>query len=193
LKQILSRFPSRKDLASIFLVCVFPIHAWAFFVFLYEYPAYQMHLSASEIAGILAYVLLQALLESLLAAGVLTVLALVLPGKWFLDRFITLGVILVSVTALWFAGLNFWVANFLQNSLSSTAGDQLALLSLGLPVLLWLLTYAAAIVILSAAERRFSKFERALQDIADRSTILSAIFLTFDLLGLVIIGVRNFL
>jgi hypothetical protein len=186
------RLPGKNALFQLFLVVLFPFHAWAFFVFLYELPAYVMQLKVGEIAGILSYVFSFALLESLMVAAFLVVLAMILPGKWFFDHFLPQGVALVIISAIWLAALNFWLWKRLLDALYSAGGEQLPLLALAVPLVIWLVSYLAAVVGLSIALRRFTKVEKALLEFADRITVLSAIFLTADVISLGVLGVRNF-
>lgn len=188
---MMRQLPGRNVLFQFFLVVLFPFHAWAFFIFLYELPAYLMQLKVGEIAGILSYVFSFALLESLLVAAFLVGLAMVLPVKWFLDHFLAQGVVWVTISAIWLVLLNFWLWKQLLAALFSDGGDKLAWMVLGAPLAAWVLSYLAAMVGAWFALRRFAWVKRTLLEFAERITVLSAIFLALDVISLILVGLRN--
>ncbi len=188
-----ARLPSQSELISALAICAFPVNIWALFIFSHELPAYLMHYKLSDVAGILAYVLAFALLETALATAFIVFIAVILPRRWFLSRFTAQSFVLVSTTTLWFIMFHFWNWRERAGTVNTSEGTQLSLSTIWLPALFWGITYLAASGGISALLHRSHRFEKWLQNTAERFVIPSAVFLFADLLGILIVIVRNLL
>lgn len=175
------------------MVCCFPIHLWAIFIFLHEFPAYLMYLTALEIIGILAYILVFALLESLLATGTLVLMAFLLPRRWFLEHFVAYGLVFVVVTAIWLVPFHFWSYRQLAGSTDQTGSVPQNLSRILGFMLVWLATYVAVISAFYVKLRRSPGLEEKFIDLADRFTVPSTIFIVMDFISIGIILARNWL
>jgi hypothetical protein len=173
------------------MVCVFPTHVWAFFIFLHDFPGFLMHYQPFEIAGILAYVMAYALFESFIATIFLTLASIVLPRGWLLNDFTKKTLILVVITFLWLISAHFWVwaqsgasTNAPNNFLASLQNDWLLAVA-------WLFTYIATIIILFIFLNRSEKFNIILKDIMYRLPVITFLFLTLDAFSIGILIIRN--
>jgi hypothetical protein len=166
--------PSRGDIILVFLVSVFIIHTWSIYSFLHEVPAYVLRLSIWEILGILAYTQAFSLFESTLVLGILVILAFLLPRQLFAEKFVAQSTILVLITGGWLI-LPFYL-NQTYQSIATTAS---------------LLGYIFFLTLMTLLVRMIPKFEDVLNGIAERLTVLAALFIVFDILSVLIIVYRN--
>ena len=72
-----SRRLSRGDLSLSFVAIAFPVHVWAIINILDFLPAWLLRLSTWELAGVISYPLVDALLESCILWVVLVALGFV--------------------------------------------------------------------------------------------------------------------
>ncbi len=89
------RFPSLKQLSSVYSVAVVIIYGWSIVRFFWRVPSFIYYSTVGEIGMIFSYLITVNLLESLLVVSVPVVLSLILPSKWFFERFVARGVLLV--------------------------------------------------------------------------------------------------
>lgn len=174
LKSVRSRLPSRGDIILVFLVSVFIIHTWSIYSFFHEVPAYVLRLSIWEILGVLAYTQAFSLFESTLALVILLVLTFLLPRQLFTEKFVAQSIILVTLTGVWLILPTF--QNQIFQSISTNSS---------------LLGYIFFLALLTLLVRLVPKFEDVLNGIAERLTILAALFIVFDILSILIIIYRN--
>jgi hypothetical protein len=170
------RFPPREDLRLVFGGCAFVIHVWAILNLLDALPAWVLRLTAYELAGVIAYPLFFALLESLFVWGVLILAAVLLPQRWLRQRFVSRGMALLLVTAAWSIAIHFKYESLIQN--------------LGyLPV--WLGAYLASTVAIVFLAGHYQKVENILRAILQRIEVLSFLYIFIDILGLFVIISRS--
>ncbi|MBN2550450.1 MAG: hypothetical protein JXB15_14900 [Anaerolineales bacterium] len=178
MKALNPRLPVRQDLALVWAGCVFVIHLWSFVNLFEALPAWVLHMNIYELAGVIGYVLVFALLESLVVWGVLVLLAAMLPAGWLRTHFLAQGIGLMLVASLFSALVHYNYAWLIQH------------INLA-PI--WLAVFLALAVGVWYLAGRFTGIERMLRAILQRIEILSWIYIVFDLLGLVVIIVRNIL
>jgi hypothetical protein len=173
------RTTSRNEYFQLFLVCVLPIHVWAILVFLRRMPTMLTQLNAFEIVGVAAYVLAFALLESLLLFGILYAVE-----RFLFRRFLkltplpvgTVCVFLASATAAMIHLYRDWDIQAISFNLWSVWWAAVGLMAIGL-LLAWL--------------KRNQNAEQVILQGVERLSILSMVYLFFDLVGVVVILVRN--
>lgn len=161
--------------------CIFLVFLWSFLDFFNKFPSYILGYSLPEIVGIAAYNFTFALFESslyfLMIFLVLSLIALCLPDKWLGDHLALVGSGLAIILAA--------RAMFGQFNYSFVAGlsPQQKLFSWIIIGLVFLLVYALLIT--------QPKFRRAWRALLKRLSVLSAIYVFFGLVGLVIVIIRN--
>ena len=95
--NLVRRFPSLKQLTPVYSVAVVIIYTWSIMRFFWRLPSLLNYSTAGEIGVIFSYLMSVNLFESITVAFMPVLLSLILPQKWFFDRFITKGVLLVSL------------------------------------------------------------------------------------------------
>jgi len=172
-----SRKFSRGDLSLAFVAIAFPVHVWAIINILDFLPAWLLRLSAWELAGVIGYALVEALLESCILWLVLVALGFVLPRKWLADKFVALSSILVWLLAAWVVLVQFIFGRILQwGPAKMVPGLFLVVISFGLAY--WLV-------------QRYERLEGWIKRLVQGLVVLTYLYMVFDLLGLVVVILRN--
>lgn len=187
---ITSRY-SRQGLWSLFLICAFPLHLWTLILAFRDISWVTERTNAWDAIGVVSYGMIFALIESLLIFLVLVLVGFLTPWRWESDRriaFLAFLVLILSVWAmisqllfLWDVSLPASAIEYLRNS------DH--------PVRI---VYAACLIIITPTvllpAYSFLKTKSAvtvMQNLMERLSLLSMFYLVFDLLGGIIILVRN--
>lgn len=177
------RLPSRRDTFLLFTACTFPVHVWALLNLFRKAPAYVLRLGVREIVGVSAYTLAFALLESLILLLFLILLSAILPGKYFRDRFVPQGAILVFLISTWLIPMH-----YLRPILASLNIDPKQYLTL---IFLWVISFVILLSALSYLIRRSSAIETVIFRFVDRLIVLAGLYLLLDVVSVFIIVVRN--
>lgn len=129
-----------------------------------------------EMLSVMAYPMVFALIESLLLLGGLVLLAFVLPGKLYLDRFVSQSSLIVLLFIAWGVFMQLWGQNFQLWSLKGVFG-------LGILVVV--------IVLASIANSRSKKSQGWLDTLAERLVLLSWLYLLIDAFFLIVLLFNN--
>jgi hypothetical protein len=182
---------SRQGLGSLFLTCAFPLHFWALLMAFRDISWVAERTNLWDAIGVLAYGVVFALVESIVIFLVLALLGLFTPPQWDSDRRIAFLGLLILLTALWgmISQLLFiWnvflpaqAVHFLRSSnhpyrILYAACLAVVVFTIGLPVYFFI---------------RSKKSVPFMQDLMERLSLLTLLYLFLDLLGLLIIIVRN--
>jgi hypothetical protein len=170
------RFAS-GDLSSSLGAIAFPVHVWAIVNILVMFPAWLLRASLWELAGAVSYPLVDALLESCLLWLVFVLLGFVLPRRWLADKFVALSSALAWLLAAWAMVVQFIYSHLLQWSLLQLLPG-LLLVVFSFALVYWLV-------------QRFGRLEGWIRQAAKSLVMLAYIYLAFDLLGLVVVILRN--
>jgi hypothetical protein len=177
------RFPSARETYLLFAACTFPVHIWALLNLFRKVPAYILRLSAQELVGVSAYTLAFALLESLILLIFLIALSATLPSKYFRDRFVAQGAILVLLISSWLIPVHY------QRSILVALGvNPTQFLAL---IFLWVISFAILLSALSYLIRRSSAVESTIVKFVDRLTVLAGLYLLLDVTSVFTIIIRN--
>ncbi len=134
-------------------------------------------MSAFDVAGMVSYSLGFALFESLLISGGLAFLAWLLPYRVIAGRFASLGSALVLVSSIWMA-----VAQDKYEYYYTWGFHHL------LP---WLAGFGISILLVWLLLLRFHRLEKLYLGLMDRIQVLVAIYFVFDVVGILIVVIRN--
>jgi len=171
-----SKLPSLKQLAPVYaLICV-PVYYWSLLHFFWRVPSWVNYETPGEILVMLAYTLTVNLLESLVVLSAPVILSLLLPQKWFHDRFVPRALLLVTF------GLGYMI--FLDKQIQPYIPFPYELVK-WTPVVF---VFLVAIVFLLD---RIQILGNLLAKLADSLTIFLYILIPASLLSLVIVLVRN--
>ena len=172
------RFPAWEDLRLAFAGCVFVIHVWAILNLLDALPAFLLRLTPYEVAGVISYPLVFALLESLLVWSLVVLAAIVFPRRWLRGRFLTRGMALVLFTALFSIAIHFNYEDLVKNLQY-------------LP--LWASIYLILTLICVYWVGRSQHVDAILRAALQRIEVLSYLYIFMDVFGLFIVISRNIL
>lgn len=91
------RIPSFTQLAPVYAITVVIIYSWSILTFFWRLPSFLNYSTVGEISIIFAYLMTVNFFESLVVISVPVTLNMIAPETWFHNRFITKGVLLVSM------------------------------------------------------------------------------------------------
>ncbi len=191
-KQLsLPRLFSPEFLLKLFLVCAFPLHLWTLLMAFRDFAWVAIRTYTWDAVGLVSYALVVALLESLAVFILVWLVGLLLPWRWNMDKRLAVLGTMFLVVASWSilskiytafdSPLPLWFSNFLIRD--------------GHPLrILWAVTFglvlvSASIPTLLVVTRPSAA--RAANEAFDRIFILSGFYIFLDLIGIVIIVIRN--
>lgn len=93
--NFIKRFPSIQQLAPVYSVVVVIIYSWSLLHFFWQLPSWLYFSTVGEIAVFYSYTLFFNFIESILVLMPLVLLSIILPSKWFFDRFVSISTLLV--------------------------------------------------------------------------------------------------
>jgi hypothetical protein len=170
---------NKATLWIVFAAAVFPTHLWALVDFTQEYPAWIKRMTTAELLGSFSYVMgFYALLDALLLFVGIVLLALVLPYRFFREKFAALGSALALLTSVWFIILHSfpqWLA-------------QRQIIPLGLWAVGYLVVAGAAYVLILRRPRA----EALVDSFMQRAVTLAALYLFIDFLSIINVIFRTF-
>ncbi len=173
------------------LVTAFPVHFWAVIQFLRHLPALTLHLRPAAIWDVFSYVLGGALIETVLTAAALTLLAAILPRTLLRAYFVPAASLAVYISAGW--AVLFHYAVEITNALTALSA-QADFLRLYLYVLGGIMTgYFATVLLIPHLVRTRPGLRRAMEGFAERVEVLSWLFLLADAAGIVTVVLHNLL
>lgn len=153
-------------------VIVTLIYGWSLYQFFYILPSRMKFLTPLEIGSILAYTLVNDLLESLLILVGLIVIAFILPRKWLMDDFVIRG----GLSVLYVLILFVFIAS---NKVSIQQINKY-----------WIWA-SVGFVILHFVVSKISLFRKAIETLAYSSTIFLYLTVPLSLLALIVVFIRN--
>lgn len=170
---------NRATLWIVFAAAVFPTHLWALIDFLREYPAWIKRMSTGELLGAFSYMMAVFTLPDaiFLFLGIL-LLALLVPYRFFRQKFATLGSALALITAVWFMIFHLfpkWL-------------EQRNWLALGIWAVSYLIVLAAAYTYIW----RSPKVARFVDNFMQRAVGLAGLYLFIDFLCILNVVFRAF-
>jgi hypothetical protein len=181
ISSIKARLPSRQEALGVFSVIVFIVFSWTLYRVFWWLPSWLEYLSIWNILIIVAYVLAFALFESLAVMGLIVVLGLLLPKRYFKDQFIIQGSALSVALGV--------IAFLVQRDVSRIYKLELWQ-TLAYPVLVLVVASALALMI-SFIFKRVAFLSRLTLAVAERMTIFAYLYVPLGLIGLLVVVARN--
>jgi hypothetical protein len=170
---------NKATLWIVFAAAVFPTHLWALIDFLREYPAWIKRMNTTELLGSFSYVMgVFALPDAIVLFVGIVVLALILPYRFFREKFASLGSALALITAVWlmiFQSFPNWL-------------EMRQLLPLGL----WAVSYLVVLAVAYRMIMRRPKVETAVDNFMQRAVSMATLYLIIDFLSIINVVIRNF-
>jgi hypothetical protein len=133
-------------------------------------------LNTAEIAGIFAFMMAFAFLESLLITGVLVLLSAILPSNWLRNGFAFKGFIVIAMATA--------SAILLQRTMQGTLPAPLVL------TLIWFTPLVWTVIFIILAQQK-SRVQRILLEIAERISIMLFLYVPIGLFSLIVVLVGN--
>jgi hypothetical protein len=182
---------SRQGLWSLFLMGAFPLHFWTLLLAFRDISWLTERSNLWDAIGVVSYGLLFAFVESLMVFLVVALLGLLISTKWEESRRIALLSILMFVLSLW---AMYGQAHFVWN-LSPSDWVLKLMAQSGHPYrVIFSITFIEVFLSIAVSTflvLRWDKFFRFMQEAIDRISLLTSLYLVLDLIGLVIVVIRN--
>jgi hypothetical protein len=182
---------SKQGLWSLFLMCAFPLHFWTLLLAFRDISWLTERSNLWDAIGVVSYGMVFAFSETVIIFLVTTLLGLLVSKHWDKDRRIALLSILILITSLWAIISQLYVLMGItipdQVIIFLAQGDHplryLYLISLVLVTLTFLLPTHLVL--------RSDKALRIVRDFTERISLLTMVYLFFDLIGLIVVIIRN--
>ncbi len=172
------KLPAAGQIAQVFAVASLMIYGWTTYGFVLRVPSWLYYLNFREILSNYSYTTVFDLLETLLVLGGILVLNLLLPRKFFMDRFVAGGSLLtvLSLGYLMYIALNVGESKAFQFPIELIRPAPFVLLGL---------------LLLALLLARVGLIRRVAEDFASRALIFLYILLPLTALGLIVFLVNN--
>lgn len=182
---------SRQGLWSLFLMCAFPIHLWTLILSLRDISWLTERTNLWDAIGVVSYGMILALVESVLIFLGVVLIGYIIPARWTSDQRITFLTLLYLITAVWaiVSQLLFvWEIDLPASAVRFLRESEHPLRIL----------YAGTLAVVGATVLlpvySFVQSRRAVPamlGLMERFSTLTVFYLLFDLVGLVVIVIRN--
>jgi hypothetical protein len=185
-------------------VSVFLLHIWSIVTYLYTVPGLLLSRGLSELVGMSAYILVDALFESLLLSSSIALFCLLPWARTLRGYFVPYSSLLIIASSI-SAGIYHllkpisdklaFILNKILGSLGNTSQnysyhvDNIAIVLFLLSLLL--IGYLSVIILSGRLIRERLSLRAKLSTFAEQVTILSSLFMLLDLLSLLVIFIRN--
>jgi hypothetical protein len=162
---------------------MFVVFGYALIRLYWYLPSWLDYLRFQEILVIVAYMLSLAFLESVAILGVLIFFSIIIPRRFFFDRFSSMGFLIVAITTIW--------AILLHEKIDGFPIDY-PLLDLTRITLLYALAYLLSIGVLAyVLIDRIEMGEKILESLADRMAVFTYIYLPLSVIGFITVIFRG--
>lgn len=182
---------SRPGLWSLFLMCALPLHVWTLILAFRDVSWVAARTNAWDAVGIISYGLVFAFIESLTVFLAVALLGVLVSTRWPEDRRIALlGVLAIAAGAWAIAAQAYFVwslhlpAAFLE-FLARSAHPLRILFALGFGLVI------PTVFLPAWAVLRSDRFLGSVQAAIERLAVLIGFYLFLDILGLLVIIIRN--
>lgn len=182
---------SKQGLWTLFLMCSLPIHFWTLLLAFRDISWLTERSNLWDAIGVLSYGMVFAFFESLIIFMAATLLGFLISAKWDERRRVALLSVLVLIVSLWamYGQAHFiWgislpepVLNFMAQS-----GHPYRYL-FGLTFVMVALTVAVPAFLVLRRDKVFA----FAWDAIDRLSLLASVYLAIDVIGLIIVVIRN--
>lgn len=184
-------FYSRQGLWTLFLMTALPLHIWTFILVFRDFEWVSVRTNSWDAVGVVAYGLVITLFESAILFIGMTLLGLLVSGKWEERRRIALMSAVVILLSLWsifnqsyfFAGMS--VPGWLTSFAIATGRPLVALYAMAL--FFTSLSFALPAYLILTSDKALG----FMTELMDRLSLLMMLYLFFDAAALVIVVIRN--
>lgn len=174
--QFASRFPSQKQLTSVYAIAVVFVYAFSIVRFFWRLPSLLNSLTMGQIGVMFSYMIVTNLIESLILVVLPIGFSLILPRKWFFEQFTAKGALFL----LLLLGYFLYVSQFI-NTEQDFPYEYFRILPIVFLIILVL------VFILS----RIKFLETILEWIADKLEVFLIISIPISVMALLVVLIRN--
>jgi hypothetical protein len=174
--SMIEKIPKLEDIAPVYAVIVMMIYPWTLSRFFWKLSSWILFASVGDLAALFAYMVVVNLLESIVVLLVPILMSIILPQKWFYDRFRTRSISLVLF------GLGYLI--YLDKKLYADSPFPLTLVR-------WIPLAVILIVVLVFLVDRVGFFRKVLDELANRLTVFLYISIPISVISLLAILIRN--
>jgi hypothetical protein len=168
-----SKIPGASQLAQVFAVISILTYGWTTYRLLEKLPSWLFYLRINEIVANYSYTVVVDFLETLLFLSLVLVINLLLPRKFFMEKFVARG----SLLAVFSLGYLIYLASAIGRSKSSQFPAEL---------FQWTSLVFLMIVLLAILLPFLKPVQKVADEFADRSTVFLYIILPVTSLGILI-------
>ena len=182
---------SRQDLWSLFLISAFPLHFWTLILVFRDISWLTERTNAWDAIGVASYGMVFAFVESVVIFLVLALLGLLTPKQWESNRRIAFLAFLILIISAW--GIISQLLFLWNVFLPAQAIEFLRHSSHPLRIIyaVCLMVVTPTVLLPAYSFIRSKKAVTFMQNIIERLSLLTMLYLFFDVLGLIIIIIRN--
>ena len=170
------RMPNSQQLAAVYGVIVLVVYGWTIYWYLWTLPSWLYFLTLGEIIVTFAYAIATNFLESILILFIPVFLSLLLPARFFRDRFVAHG-----------ASLSLFVLIGLMQYLGVIVSGKEVPFGIGRMTLLVI----AGILLLTFIVGRIGFLRKVFEEISSRAAIFVYIFLPISAISILLVLIRN--
>jgi hypothetical protein len=174
--NFVKRIPKVEQIAPVYAVIVMIIYSWALLHFFWRFPSWLFYSSLGEIAVIFAYMIVVNLLESLFVLLGFILAGMILPQRWFSERFVTRSVSLALL------GLGYLI--YVNQTYPSEASYPLAMYR-------WMLGVGAAILVIAFLIDRLGFLRNLLDALANRMVVFLYVIIPISVVSFLVVLIRN--
>ncbi|MEN8240967.1 MAG: hypothetical protein ABFS17_03510 [Chloroflexota bacterium] len=178
----MKRFPEKQEIIKSFLVILTVINSWAVIVFLYNFPGLIKQITISDLISVLAYVLLSALIESVIISLALLGLGFLLPAKFLRTDYAVRTLLLLILSVIYIIPFHIYIPRLSTLMFEAVVSIFIAM---------WSVLLIVELVLFHKIIPRYPKFKAGAVKIIDRITVLGAIYFFLDLSSLIYVTITN--
>jgi len=182
-EAVQARLPNQRQIYPVLSVLLFVIFSWTLYRMFYFVPSWLGDYKLSDALVICAYVVVFALLESLVMLGIFLVSAAVLPAKFFRKEFSAQGSLLAV-----FLGAGAYLLQRKMKIIYTLNLQEITAYPLVILALIFGLIFISAFIL-----NRLPEFTRSITSLADRFTVFLYIYIPLSLVSLGYIFLYRFL
>ena len=174
--SITEKIPKLEEIAPVYAVIVMMIYPWTLTRYFWKLSSWILFASVGDLVALFAYMVVVNLLESIVVLLVPILMSIILPQKWFYDRFRTRSISLMVF------GLGYLI--YLDKKLYADSPFPLTLVR-------WIPMAVIVIIVLVFLVDRVGLLRRVLDELANRLTIFLYISIPVSVIALLVVLIRN--
>lgn len=176
-----SRLPDNEQILPAFSAIIFVVYTWSLYRMFFQLPSWLGYLSIGNVLSLAAYVLMFALVESLVILGVLLLFSAILPASWLRKDFAVQGSTLTGIAAF-----GAYLVQRKVGLLYKLSPEQLLV-----NALLILAGLILILVISAFIYQRLPLLRKWVHSLAERMTVFTYLYLPLGILSLAAVLLRN--